>query len=100
MGPAERQADRAILVVDVGSSSLEFSVYRVKGQVEGRDELAETARGLLDGIGLRPRFSARDLGDDRAEDRGLDASEAGDHRGVIAKEDLGAALRRSAAQYE
>jgi acetate kinase len=52
--------------------------------MKSRDELAETARGLLDGIGVHPPFSARDLADDKAEDPALDASEAGDHRGVIA----------------
>src|SRR5713226_4140688 len=76
----ERRTDRAILVVNAGSSSLKFSVYRVTGQ----DQLNETARGLLDGIGVRPHFSARLLGDGKEEKRDLAASEAGDHRGAIA----------------
>jgi acetate kinase len=80
MSGTERQADQAILVVNAGSSSLKFSVYRVTGQ----DQLKETARGLLDGIGVRPHFSARILGDGKEEKRDLGASETGDHRGAIA----------------
>ena len=70
----------AVLVVNAGSSSVKFSVYRV----EGAAPPAETARGLLDGIGVRPHLAARDLESGASEDRPLTASEAGDHRGAIA----------------
>jgi acetate kinase len=70
----------AVLVVNAGSSSLKFSVYRV----EGAGGIAETARGLLDGIGVRPHFRAGNTAGDRQEDRPLTAGEAGDHRGAIA----------------
>ena len=78
----DRRADQAILVVNAGSSSLKFSVYRVAD----KDELKETARGLLDGIGVRPHFSARVLGDGKEEKRDLAASEAGgnvDYPGLV-----------------
>jgi acetate kinase len=80
MTESQRRAEQAILVVNAGSSSLKFSVYRVADQ----GELEETARGLLDGIGVRPHFSARVLGDGKEEKRDLAASEAGDHGGAIA----------------
>lgn len=70
----------AVLVINAGSSSVKFSVYRV----EGAAPPAETARGLLDGIGVRPHLAARDLESGASEDRPLTASEAGDHRGAIA----------------
>lgn len=70
----------AVLVINAGSSSVKFSVYRV----EGAGPPAETARGLLDGIGVRPHLVARDLESGAAEDRPLTTSEAGDHSGAIA----------------
>ena len=70
----------AVLVINAGSSSVKFSVYRV----EGAAPPAETARGLLDGIGVRPHLAARDLESGASEDRPLTASEAGDHSGAIA----------------
>src|SRR3989442_3368691 len=79
MTESQRRAEQAILVVNAGSSSLKFCVYRVADQ----GELEETARGLLDGIGVRPHFSARVLGDGKEEKRDLAASEAGDHGGAI-----------------
>ena len=70
----------AVLVVNAGSSSVKFSVYRVNAA----GPPAETARGLLDGIGVRPHFAARDLEGGGAEDRALTPSETGDHDGAIA----------------
>jgi acetate kinase len=75
-----QRAEQAILVVNAGSSSLKFSVYRVEGQ----KELEETARGLLDGIGVHPSFAAKDLRAGKEDNRSLTTSEAGDHRGAIA----------------
>src|SRR5918992_2769629 len=45
----------AILVVNAGSSSLKFAVYR-----EQADHLAPSGRGQVEGIGRAPRFEARD----------------------------------------
>lgn len=70
----------AVLVVNAGSSSIKFSVYRVDGAAPP----AATARGLLDGIGVRPHLAARDLESGASEDRPLTASEAGGHSGAIA----------------
>lgn len=68
-----------VLVVNAGSSSVKFSVHRVDGGAP-----VEAARGLLDGIGVRPHFTARVVDGGAAEDRALSASEAGDHAGAIA----------------
>src|SRR6202035_5077120 len=67
-------------VVKPGSSSLKFSVYRVEGQ----QELEESARGLLDGIGVHPSFVAKDLRTGKEDKRSLTPSEAGDYGGAIA----------------
>jgi acetate kinase len=45
-----------ILVVNAGSSSLKFQVFRVDGGAEPRRLL----KGQIEGIGTRPRFSAED----------------------------------------
>src|SRR6186713_1417657 len=70
-------ADLAI-VLNAGSSSLKFSLYRAETEIWGLE-----ARGQIDGIGTSPRFTASDsagnrLADDRLEDhvdgrRALDA---------------------------
>src|SRR3954468_20649114 len=47
-----------VLVLNAGSSSLKFCVYRASGQHPWQPE----ARGQVEGIGSRPRFSATDAG--------------------------------------
>jgi len=85
MTGSEGRDAEAILVVNAGSSSLKFSVYRIgDGRIADGSDLEETARGLLDGIGVHPRFSARTLRDGQEERRDLGPSEAGDHRGATA----------------
>jgi acetate kinase len=50
--------DDYALVLNAGSSSLKFCVYR---RPEGNTWSLE-ARGQIDGIGTTPRFSAKDSG--------------------------------------
>src|SRR4051794_5339442 len=45
----------AIVVLDAGSSSLKFSVYRIRDE-----DLVLVARGQVEGLGATPRFKARD----------------------------------------
>jgi acetate kinase len=45
----------AIVVLNAGSSSLKFAVYRIRDE-----ELALVARGKVEGLGTTPRFKARD----------------------------------------
>ncbi|HEY7540822.1 MAG TPA: acetate/propionate family kinase [Methylomirabilota bacterium] len=47
---------RVLLVINAGSSSIKFSVYGVEG---GEAPLALRYRGEVDGLGARPRFTAR-----------------------------------------
>jgi acetate kinase len=62
--------DDYALVLNAGSSSLKFCVYR-RGEVEGwRLE----ARGQVEGIGTSPRLSARDGAGERLLDEPLDAT--------------------------
>jgi acetate kinase len=46
----------SILVVNAGSSSLKFSLFRV----DAADDLQLAAHGQIDGIGIRPRLAAKD----------------------------------------
>ena len=62
--------DDYAIVLNAGSSSLKFSIYR-------RPEAsawALDARGQVDGIGTSPKFSAKDGSGDRLDDRHLDSS--------------------------
>jgi len=63
-----------ILVLNAGSSSLKFCVYRADA---GGWRLE--ARGQLEGLGTSPRFSATDGAGDKLDDRPLDAA-VGDAR--------------------
>ena len=47
---------RLLLVVNAGSSSIKFSVY---GITDGSDPLTLRYRGEVEGLGARPRFTAR-----------------------------------------
>ncbi len=46
----------SILVVNAGSSSLKFSLFRI----DGSGDLQLAARGMVDGVGTRPQLSAKD----------------------------------------
>ena len=60
--------DDYAIVLNAGSSSLKFAVYRRPG---GSAWLV-AARGQIDGIGTSPRFSAKDGAGVRLDDRTLD----------------------------
>jgi acetate kinase len=65
-----------LLVLNAGSSSLKFSVFR-----SGHAGWQTAVRGQIDGIGTTPRFSARDGGGARIADDRMDAGMDG--RGAI-----------------
>ncbi|MFL6278840.1 MAG: acetate/propionate family kinase [Vicinamibacterales bacterium] len=58
------------IVLNAGSSSLKFSVYRQSDATAWKVD----ARGQIDGIGSTPRFSASDGGGARLADEQLDSS--------------------------
>ncbi len=58
------------VVVNAGSSSLKFSVYRKAAA----DSWALEARGQVEGIGTNPHFSAKDGGGARVGDAALDGN--------------------------
>ena len=58
------------VVLNAGSSSLKFCVYQ---RPEGAGWTQES-RGQIDGIGTKPRFSAKDGAGAKIDDRSLDAS--------------------------
>jgi len=62
--------DQYALVLNAGSSSLKFCVYR---HAEGQPWRLE-ARGQIDGIGTTPRFTAKNDAGERLADDALDAS--------------------------
>ena len=61
----------AIFVINAGSSSIKFKLYRL----EADDELAPVLAGKLDGIGTRPRLTARDVNGEILVDRTFDRAE-------------------------
>ncbi len=63
--------DDYALVLNAGSSSLKFNVYRRKAEAEA---WFQETRGQIDGIGTQPRFSAKGTRDERLVDRALDAT--------------------------
>ncbi len=75
-----------VLVLNAGSSSLKFCVFR---QQPGADWPVE-ARGQVEGIGTSPRMTVRDAGGRALLDEALDPS-AGDARAAV--EAIGAWLR-------
>jgi acetate kinase len=76
----------SILVVNAGSSSLKFSLFRTGG-----GDLALAVRGQMDGLGTRPRLSVRDGAGAVLEERDLAVEQARDARNAIAL--VGAWLR-------
>ena len=58
-----------VLVLNAGSSSLKFSVYRASGAAAWQPD----ARGQIEGIGTSPRLSARDGAGVSLDDQALDA---------------------------
>src|SRR5438445_10230254 len=62
--------DDYTIVLNAGSSSLKFSIYR-RSEANG---WALDSRGQIDGIGASPKFSAKDGSGNKLDDRRLDAS--------------------------
>src|SRR5690242_12947055 len=50
--------NRAIIVLNAGSSSLKFSIYQLNS-----DDLSLVARGQIEGLGTTPHFKAKDPND-------------------------------------
>ena len=71
--------DDYAIVLNAGSSSLKFCIYR-RPEVEGwRLE----SRGQIEGIGSAPRFSAKDGAGGRLDDRALDKNVVRDGRSAL-----------------
>lgn len=83
MNAARNGSDLHTLVLNAGSSSLKFCVFRNAGKGDWHNE----ARGLIDGIGTRPAFSAKDgKGEKLASDAiGGSVKSAGDALEYLAK---------------
>ena len=71
--------DDYAVVLNAGSSSLKFCVYR-RRQAEA---WGLEARGQIEGIGTVPRFSAKDAGGSRVADEALNPSSVRDGRGAL-----------------
>lgn len=71
-------ADYAV-VLNAGSSSLKFAVYRRPDD----DAWEVAARGQIEGIGVSPRFSARDADGSRLADRELNKMVVHDARSAL-----------------
>ena len=67
------------VVLNAGSSSLKFAVYR---RPDG-DAWEVGARGQIEGIGVAPKFSAKDAAGTRLEDRQLDKATVHDARTAL-----------------
>ena len=59
-----------VLVLNAGSSSLKFCVYRCVDRAAWQPDV----RGQIEGIGTSPRFSAKDEGGEKVDDRQLDVA--------------------------
>jgi acetate kinase len=70
----------SILVVNAGSSSLKFSLFRV----EAADALQLAVRGQIDGIGTRPSLNVKDATGANLAARDLPLAEAGEVKDAIA----------------
>ena len=70
----------SILVVNAGSSSLKFSLFRT----DKTAELNLAARGQIDGLGTRPRLSVKDGSGAALAERDLDFAEARDAKDAVA----------------
>ena len=74
----------SILVVNAGSSSLKFALFRL--DTAGALNLA--ARGLVDGIGSRPQFKVKDAAGRALVERELEVADVREVKDAIALADL------------
>ncbi|MGQ9369743.1 acetate/propionate family kinase [Azospirillum sp. ST 5-10] len=74
----QMSTDHAILVINAGSSSLKFSVFRGSG-----DDLTAAITGQIFGIGTQPRFEARDAAKRPLADRAWVPGEAADRTALL-----------------
>jgi acetate kinase len=70
----------SILVVNAGSSSLKFSLFRL----DAADTLHLAVHGQVDGIGTRPQFKVKDDAGRRLVERELDVAEVREVKDAIA----------------
>ena len=70
----------SILVVNAGSSSLKFSLFRM----DAAEDLQLAARGQIDGIGTRPRLKVKDTAGGTLVERDLAVAEAREVKDAIA----------------
>ena len=68
-----------ILIVNAGSSSLKFSLFRATDA----NELTPVVRGQMEGMGTRPRLTARDAAGQTLVEREFSVSEAREARDAI-----------------
>ena len=68
-----------VIVLNAGSSSLKFSIYRPPESDDWRVE----SRGQVEGIGTSPRFSVKDESERPVVDEGLDRSDVRDARSAL-----------------
>ncbi len=68
-----------ILIVNAGSSSLKFSLFRATDA----NELTPVVDGQMEGLGTRPRLTARDAAGKKLVERELSVSEAREARDAI-----------------
>ncbi len=70
----------ALLVVNAGSSSLKFQIFKISGQ-----SLERLQRGQIDSIGVRPSFSVRDGGGNSLASQAWSVDEVPDLPTAISK---------------
>lgn len=80
-------SSRTLLVVNAGSSSLKFSVFRL----DDTDALQLAVRGQIDGIGIQPRMRVKDAANGVATERNFTVNEINGVQDAI--EHAGAWLR-------
>ncbi|HEX7780436.1 MAG TPA: hypothetical protein VF424_14410, partial [Vicinamibacterales bacterium] len=71
--------DDYAVVLNAGSSSLKFSVYRRPEADRWRQE----ARGQIEGIGVAPRFSAKNDAGEKLAEKALDKTAVHDGRTAL-----------------
>ncbi len=79
MTTAKTAGGNAILVINAGSSSLKFSVFRETG----RDAVAVAINGQISGIGTAPKFEAKDARKRPLDERSWTEGEPADRTSLL-----------------